>query len=102
MSTISRKTVLVGLLALAGAWGAFASPAQAQVRRGGVVRYYRPGRNYYFGSAVGPIFPTPNSSYFNRDYLNRPMPRDGSGFVRDWSTARNMPYGKPWMQPARH
>jgi hypothetical protein len=107
MSSILRKAALVGLLALVGSLGDFASSAQAQAWGGRVSRqyrpgrYYYPGRDYYFGSVVGPIFPTANSSYFDRDYLNRPMPRDGSGFVRDWSTARNIPYGKPWMRPSR-
>jgi hypothetical protein len=101
MSIVLRRAVVAGSLALAGSLGGDASPAQAQSQGRYAPRYDRPGSNYYFGSVVGPIFPTANSSYFDRDYLNRPLPRDGSGFVRDWSTGRNVPYGKPWLRPSR-
>ena len=98
MRQLSATALLAAFAGLA--FGASSAKAQMMAPPPPGYYYVRPAApaaayqapRYYYTPA-----PTARANY-GRDYLNRPLTSPYRGFARDVSTARNVPYAKPWLR----
>jgi hypothetical protein len=90
-SWLFSATLALAFLVLASTGSAF---GQYVVRPAPIRSYYQPAQPRY--DQRGTIFQPRRA-----DYSNQVLPYNRTPYTDDWSTARHLPFPKPWMLPTR-